>query len=158
MSDSFLLDLVDKVSSAWVGRWSMVAIPPLRLGDATGDRARQIQRNRDAFVLTMLLSSVASVIIIRAVGNRGVLFVERALPAIAFYRCIDLFITLVRTGVFFSFRGDVQLRDAPKWLVQRILLGVLFNYVEIIMWFTNIYRQISLTSPCQFVDRITRVS
>jgi hypothetical protein len=158
MGDSFLLDLFDKATGAWVRRWSMVAIPPLRVGDATAARAKRIQQNRDIFVLTMLFSSAASVIIIRALGHRGVLFVERALPAFALYRCIDLLITLTRTGVFLSFRGDVQLRDASRWLVQRILLGVLLNYIEIILWFTVIYRQVSLTSPCQFAERITRVS
>ncbi len=40
---------------------------------------------------------------------------------------------------------------------ENILLGVLFNYVELIMWFTIIYRQISLTSACQFAETITRM-
>jgi hypothetical protein len=158
MGDSFLLDSFDKATGAWVRRWSLVAVPPLRLGSATGEQAKRIQRNRDIFVLAMLVSSAASIILLRAVGNRGVLFVERALPAFALYRCMDLIITLVRTGVLLSFRGDVPLRDAPRWLVQRILLGVLLNYAEIILWFTVIYRQLSLTSPCQFAEPLTRIS
>lgn len=152
MSESPLLDLVDKFTAAWVGKLSLVALPPLRM---KGGQEGQIQRNRDIFIVTMLLASVASICLFRFAEIYSVACLERGLAAFALYRCIDIFLTLVRTGIFLNFRGDVPLREQPTWRVQRILLGVSSNYFESVAWFAVIYRQLSLTSPCQFAEKIT---
>ncbi|MDI4639618.1 hypothetical protein K9U39_01455 [Rhodoblastus acidophilus] len=64
----------------------------------------------------------------------------------------------MKTGVFFIFRGDIELNKEPFWRIRRILIGIIFNYVELIMWFSVIYFQIALTSSCQFSDHISSAS
>ena len=153
MSDSFLLKAFDTVTDAWVSKLSLVAIPLLRRGTRP-DPA--LQRNRDIFVSFMLGLSIAMVVMFHVAGARLDCW-RQAIAGLALYRALDLFISLARTGVFLSFRGDVKLKEEPVWRVQRALLEVMFNYVELTMWFTVIYRQLSLTSPCQFSERIERV-
>ncbi len=118
MSDSFLLDLVNRATNSWVRRWSLVALPPLRM-KARGN-PRQTQRNRDIFILTMFSASAAMVVLFHFASEDGAAFWERAIAAIALYRCVDIFITLIRTGIFLNFRGDIQLREEPTWRIQRI--------------------------------------
>lgn len=155
MSDSFLLRLFDRATNSWVQRWSLVSIAPLRMRATHSDPF--VQRNRDIFVMAMLGASVSAVVAFQFAQPSGEAFWQRAIAAVALYRCIDLFITLVRTGIFLNFRGDIDLKSQPNWRVQRILLGVLFNYVEVIMWFTVVYRQLSITSSCLFAEPIQRL-
>jgi Ion channel len=153
LSDSFILKAFDAVTHAWVSRLSLIAIPVLRRGTRPEPA---LQRNRDIFILFMLGLSTAMVVAFHINGS-GLDRWRQAIAALGLYRAVDLFISLGRTGVFLSFRGDVKLKEEPIWRVQRALLGVMVNYVELIMWFTVIYRQLSLTSPCEFSEHIVRV-
>jgi hypothetical protein len=154
--DSFLLKLLDSGTSAWVTKYSLVSIPPLR--PHLPDAARAQQRNRDLFVLAMVGASVVAIAICYTadVKIESPWYVH-ALCAFALYRAGDVFVTLVRTGVFFSFRGDVQINKEPVWRLQRVLLGVMMNYVELILWFSVVYLQLAATSACQFNTEIRRV-
>jgi hypothetical protein len=106
----------------------------------------------------MLAASVGAVAMCYPADVKtGPLWCVHALSAFALYRATDLWVTLVRTGVFFSFRGDVQVKQEPPWRLQRVLLGVMMNYVELIMWFAIVYYQLATTSPCQFHDEIRHI-
>jgi hypothetical protein len=74
----------------------------------------------------------------------------QAIAAFGLYRAGDIFIMLMRTGVFFSFRGDIRINQEPLWRVQRTLVGVMSNYIELVGWFAVVYFQLAATSECQF--------
>jgi hypothetical protein len=144
-----LLDVLNACTAAWVQRYSLISIPPLRPRPSVS--VADHQRNRDLFIVAMLGLSLAAL----ASCYPHDLTVAappwlRATAAFAFYRCADIFITLVRTGVFFSFRGDVRINQEPLWRVQRVLVGVMSNYIELVAWFAILYFQLAATSPCQF--------
>lgn len=111
--DSFLLSLLDASTRAWVKKYSLASIPPLRR--RTSGSAKDQQRNRDIFVLVvMLVASIAAIAICYQVdATTGPVWYVHVLAAFALYRASDVFVTLVRTGVFFSFRGDVQINKEP---------------------------------------------
>ena len=151
----FLLRSVDAITNRWVTRFSLIAIPPLRpRGDAYASKQ---QFHRDIFVTTMLLLSIASAALFHFLDPAGVPVLLRVFAAFALYRALDLWITIIRTGVFFSFRGDIQINREPLWRVRRILVGVFFNYVEITMWYSLIYLYIALACPMEFKEPITEL-
>ena len=158
MSDtnSPLLHFLDVSTGAWVRRYSLVSIPFLRPRESVSTVNQQ--RNRDIFVVSMLGLSIAALVWCypHELPSSRPPFLQ-AIAAFGLYRAIDLFITLVRTGVFFSFRGDVRINQEPLWRVQRILVGVMFNYVELVSWFAVMYFQLASTSSCQFNTSIKEI-
>jgi hypothetical protein len=85
------------------------------------------------------------------------LWLLRGAAAVGTYRALDLFITLLRTGVFLSFRGDVELHKEPSWRIRRILLAIFINYVELILWYAVVYYCIAATDTRQFAgEHVTR--
>jgi hypothetical protein len=153
--NSFLLKYFDKLTSNWVNKYSLFAIPPLRLSVHNSPELQQ--RNRDIFIVLMLTGSIMAVVFCYFIKPASPCIGIQLTAAFAFYRWLDLFITISRTGVFLSFRGDIQINKEPSWRVRRVILGVIFNYIELIMWFTIIYFQIALTSKCQFYEEITQI-
>jgi hypothetical protein len=151
--DSFLLRVLDAGTSAWVQKYSLVAIPPLRPLASVPPAIQQ--RNRDIFVLCMFGASVSAAALCYQpdVATDPPAFLQ-ASAAFGLYRAADLFVALVRTGVFFSFRGDIRVNEEPPWRLQRVLIGVMFNYVELMMWFSVAYLQLAATSACQFGDKV----
>ena len=152
---SFLLKYFELVTNAWVKQYSIAAVPPLRTSGSHTSQAQQ--KNRDIFILAMLMGSIISVLFCYWLTPTRTCFTIQSIAAFALYRWIDVLIATIRTGVFFSFRGDIQINEEPSWRVRRVLLGVIFNYIELIMWLTIIYFQIALTSPNQFTDNITYI-
>lgn len=149
----FLLKLVDRITGSWVTHVSLVAIPPLRPKGAAW--AAQHQRNRDIFISAMLMMSIGSVALFHFLDPASFPKLLRIFATFALYRALDLWITIIRTGVFFSFRGDIQINREPLWRVRRILLGVFFNYVEATMWYAIIYLHVALACSAEFKERIT---
>ena len=152
---SFLLKYFDLLTNAWVKEYSLAAVPPLRMGIDTSFETQQF--NRDIVLLAMLTGSILSVALCYWLKPTRSCFALQLISAFAFYRCIDVFIAVIRTGVFFSFRGNIQINKEPSWRVRWVLLGVIFNYIELIMWFAIIYFQIALKSPNQFTENITYI-
>jgi hypothetical protein len=150
------LDFLDASTGAWVRRYSLVSIPPLRPRPSIPASVQQ--RNRDIFVVGMLALSIGALVwcYLHDLPTSSPRVLQ-AIAAAGLYRALDIFITLVRTGVFFSFRGDVRINQEPLWRVQRILVGVMFNYVELVCWFAVAYFQLASTSQCQFNVSITSI-
>lgn len=151
----FILCILDKFTGAWVKKYSLAAIPLLRPTEGASTKSQQF--NRDVFITVMLISSISGVTFCHWLQpSSGSLFV-RLLAAFALYRSLDLLLTTIRTGVFFSFRGDTQINKQPIWRIRRLLAGFLLAYVELVFWFAVIYLFIGLEFPCQFVDKIEKV-
>jgi hypothetical protein len=143
----FLLNATERLTGAWVNSWSIAAIPPLRRQKPESIDSQQLAR--DIFVCTWLaLSIVASVAVSRSWP--GPPWLLRGAAAVGSYRALDLFITLLRTGVFLSFRGDIELKNELPWRIRRILLAIFINYVELVLWYAVIYFCIAKADPAQF--------
>ena len=148
----FLLDLFDRSTSAWVRNHSLFSIPPLRPGG--NDR---LQRNRDIFVCTMLLLAALAILIsARPLGAHSIWLVQ-SMAAFGLYRGVDVLINLARTGVFFSFRGDVLISDEPVWRLRRILIGIFMNYTELMLWYAIVYYYLSIVNEKSFSNSIVTI-
>ncbi|MGH6849883.1 MAG: hypothetical protein ACREDD_05480 [Methylocella sp.] len=79
MSDSPLLDFVDKATLSWVQKLSLVALPPLRMH--AGGHQKLVQRDSDIFILTMLLLSAVAIGLFHVAETRGMTYVERGIAA-----------------------------------------------------------------------------
>jgi len=154
--DSFILKFLYNFGNLWVKHLSILAIPPLRLTTKNTPRKQQI--NRDIFIIFMLNLSIWCFIFLYISEPIKHNFITGAMSSLALYRAIDLFIMILKTGVFFIFRGDIDLNKEPLWRIRRILIGIIFNYTELIMWFSVIYLQLALTSPCQFSESVSSAS
>ena len=144
--ESPLLVWLDSFTGNWVRHWSLVAWAPLRPTGANS--VQKQQRNRDIFILSMLFVSTIAFIVSIDLNRSN--YILQMFATLGIYRAFDLSITVIRTGVFLNFRGDVALKEEPSWRVRRVLVGVLVNYLELIMWFAVIYYYLALVCGNQF--------
>jgi hypothetical protein len=144
----FLLPLLDTATHKWVSRISLISIPPLR---PQGEKfVGALQRNRDVFVSSMLGLALGSFFAVYYYHGPQRQVILHGVAAFAVYRAFDLALTVIRIGVFFSFRGDVNIAEVQAWRVQRTLIGVLINYVELVFWYSLIYFDLSCRCVKQF--------
>lgn len=152
---SWLVKWLHGRTDNWVRRHSLVAVKWLR--PHSKSTALSQQRNRDCFVLGTFCLSAIAVVSCAMIGASNIWLV-RMLAAVGLYRSVDLFINIFHTGVFHNFRGDVPLNEAPQWQLRRLLVGVLFNYLELVLWYSVIYYSVGINSPSEFNTPVSGIA
>jgi hypothetical protein len=73
-----------------------------------------------------------------------------AVGGLAVYRAVDVALTLAGLGVFGSLRHGATLEELPRHRIQRTMIALLLNYLELMVWFAVLYVWIGTTDPGQF--------
>ena len=105
----------------------------------------------------MLLLATLAILISSRSRDAHSIWIIQCLAAFGLYRGVDVLINLARTGVFFSFRGDVLISDEPVWRLRRILIGIFMNYTELMLWYAIVYYYLSIVNDKSFSNPIVSI-
>ena len=129
----------------WLNYCGWTAWAPLR----PARRAHEplVFMNRDTFVLCMLFLSTVAFLAWQPSHPKAL---RAAIGGLVVYRVWDLGLTFFALGFFGAVRADAPLARLPVHRIQRILLIIVFGYIELLFLFAQLYFWLGSADNDQF--------
>ena len=143
--DTLLVRGCRGVLYAWTHFFSPTALPLFRV-KRHGEKTNRILL-RDLLVLAFLCLSVVTFAAWPAL--RSPLW-RAAVGGLVVYRATDVALTLLALGIFGSLRHEATLHELPRHRIQRLMVAILINYLELLFWFATLYLWVGQNDPTQF--------